>query len=264
MGLKATGSILNAMNLNSSNPAQVKSVTPVRIFEQAVEQIRELITSGAWPVGSKLPTEHDLSKQFNVSRSSVREALRVLEAEGLVEVKRGSGTYVTNQSVSHKVASELASWLGQREETLEQVLQVRESIEALSASLAATNASQQDLENVIAIIHRQEEIIGRIKDEDECVKELAALDTAFHLAISAMSGNDIANEIITHIMPAFVQGNQAVLYLSRRGPRMIKEHGKILAALESRNPAAAEKAMRDHIHRVCTEMIAIQKTGEDE
>ncbi len=251
------------MNSNRSDQPHLQKIAPFRVFEQAVEQIRELISAGTWVPGQRLPTEQDLSIQLNVSRSSVREALRVLEAEGLVEVKRGSGTYVCEPRANRRMGSDLARWLEQREETIEQVLQVRESIEGLSASLAANHATNNEIEDIQAILTNQITKVNELVDENERIKELAILDAAFHIAISTASGNDIAEEIISHILPAFNESNKAVLYLSRRAPRMIKEHGEIMAALKARDSAAAEKAMREHIRRVREEIVTLKKSEGD-
>ena len=96
------------------SPSRLIKVAPVRVFEQAVGQIRELIVTGAWAVGEKLPTEQDLGRQLEVSRSSVREALRVLEAEGLVEVKRGLGTFVCARPTVRPAPGSAGRWLSHR------------------------------------------------------------------------------------------------------------------------------------------------------
>ncbi|HEX7974408.1 MAG TPA: FadR/GntR family transcriptional regulator [Anaerolineales bacterium] len=237
----------------------LRRVEPVRIFEQAVEQIRSLIANGTWTPGDKLPTEQELGRQFNVSRSSVREALRVLESEGLIEARRGSGTYVVDSPAPGRSSRELAQWLVQREETLEQVLQVRERIEGLTASLAATLASGEDLAQIRAIVEEQARKIEEQGCEgDACVEMLARLDAAFHLAISSASGNDFAHEIISHVIPAFNASNKAVLYLRQRADTMEQEHREILAALEAHDPAAAEQAMHRHILKVRAEIMAIE------
>ena len=105
---------------------EFQKLEPVRVFEQVVQQIRELIVSGELQVGDKLPPEQELERQLSVSRSSIREALRVLEAEGLVEVRRGSGTYITSSTGRNRSRDEVANWLEQREEFLVQELEVRE------------------------------------------------------------------------------------------------------------------------------------------
>ncbi|HSQ25888.1 MAG TPA: FadR/GntR family transcriptional regulator [Anaerolineales bacterium] len=241
----------------------IRKVEPVRIFEQAVDQIRNLILTGELSVGEKLPTEMELSKLLNVGRSSVREALRVLEAEGLVEVRRGSGTYITSNRPANNRSIDLRQWLKLREESLEQVLEVRESIEGLSAGLAAMRATPDQVQDILEIAQTISEKLKHI-DENEANQaaffdELSRLDVAFHLQISQASGNDIANEIINHIIPAFQESNRAVLYLYRKALLMESEHQQIAQAIQARDHSAAETAMRHHIQRVRHDILQVTK-----
>lgn len=237
----------------------IQKLEPVRIFEQAVDQIRDLILSGELEVGQKLPTEMELSKLLNVGRSSVREALRVLEAEGLVEVRRGSGTYVTSNQPLNNHTIDLREWLKLREETLEQVLEVRESIEGLAAGLAAERATPEQIQQIWEISLSFSDKLKHI-DEHTAIQtsvfnELSQLDAAFHLQISQASGNDIANEIISHIIPAFQESNKAVLYLYRTALLAKEEHKQIAMSIQTRNSQAAEAAMRHHIQRVRQDIL---------
>lgn len=230
---------------------RLEKVNVQRIFEKAVEQIRDLIRTGSLAPGQKLPTEQELSKQLNVSRSSVREAIRVLEAEGLVDVRRGSGIYIADEPVQKQPGQNAEQWLEQREETLEQVLEVRESIEGLAAGLAATRASEAALAELRSIMQAQTQQIQAMQASGEIDYDLLAqLDAAFHLAVSAACGNDLAHEIVSHLVPAFNESNKAVLYLSRRMESMEKEHFVILSALERRDAAASTQAIRNHIASV--------------
>lgn len=232
-------------------PLRLQKVTPQRIFEQAVDQIRELIRTGSLSVGQKLPTEQELSKQLNVSRSSVREALRVLESEGLVDVRRGSGTFIAAPPARSQLDQNSAQWLEQREEALEQVLEVRESIEKLAVSLAASRASDAALSDLRGIVEAQShQIQTMLSSGEDDYDVLSQLDAEFHLAISAASGNDVVHEIIAHLVPAFNESNKAVLYVSRRMLNMENEHRAILQALEKRDPAAAAQAIQNHIASV--------------
>ncbi len=233
---------------------KLEKLSPVRLFEQASEQIRELIANNSWAKGEKLPNEQELSKQLNVSRSSVREALRILEAEGLVEAKRGLGTYVVD--TPEQKSNDLAHWLEQREETLEQLLQIREYLEGLSASLAASCARDDDLQGVHALADDLYEKIAQMDwTDDSATDELAELDAAFHLAISEIGGNNIVHEMISYIIPAFNKGNKALLYLRHRTGILESEHREIVAAIESRDPERAEKTMRSHIRRVRKDIV---------
>jgi GntR family transcriptional repressor for pyruvate dehydrogenase complex len=249
------------MGISDSSENKIQKIEPIRIFDQAIDQIRNSILEGTLAPGEKLPTEHEMSRQLNIGRSSVREALRVLEAEGLIEVKRGLGTFVTTKRINKETElQELVSWLEKREETIEQVLQVREFVEGLTSSLAATRATDNTLTEIRSIVEKLSKKINELKSSgDECIKEcldeLALLDASFHLAISEASENDIAIEIITHIIPAFNESNKAILYISKKLEIMDVEHRKILSALEARDPIEAEKAVRAHIRRVRSEIV---------
>jgi DNA-binding GntR family transcriptional regulator len=147
-------------------------------------------------------------------------------------------------------------FLEQREETLEQVLEVRESIEGLAASLVARTASGEALSEIRGIVEEQAALLDANGDPD--IDALARLDALFHLAVSGASGNDIAHEIISHLIPAFNESNKAVLYLGRRAQKMESEHHDILVALEAHDTTAAAEAMRVHIQQVKKEILGFQ------
>ncbi len=234
---------------------KLQKLEQVRLFEQAVEQIREIILSGIFAPEEKLPSEQELSKQLNISRSSIREALRVLETEGLIEVRRGAGTFVAARPFRGSLRSEYVHWLAKRKGSLKQLLQVRESIEGLTAALVASSGSDVVVEKLRAILQQQSTLIERDSEsEEEIIDSLARLDAEFHLTIGEASGNEIAYEIISHIFPAYNQGNKAMICVGRRQAQMAKEHTRIFNAIEARDPSAAERCMRDHIARVRSEI----------
>ena len=231
----------------------LKKINRIRVFEQAVEQLRSAIIEGQYRLGDQLPTEQELCAVLEVSRSSVREALRVLEAEGIIESRRGSGTYVSQQLSKLATRGEILKWLAQREESVIQILEVREGIEWLTASLVATTPDDTVIRNLNTIIEQQWAGI-KSAGRDPDVIELADLDVQFHLAISAASGNEIAHEIIAHIVPAFSAANRAVLWAGGNVEVSIREHEDIATAIEEASSSAAEKAMRQHIKRVRQEI----------
>jgi DNA-binding GntR family transcriptional regulator len=121
----------------------------------------------------------------------------------------------------------------------------------LTASLTAVRADDVTLANIEAILEKQAQVITELNSTGvECFDVLSQLDAEFHLAISNASGNDIANEIVSHILPAFNESNKAVLYLCHRAGNLETEHRAIMDALIARNPVAAEAAMRDHLIQV--------------
>ena len=234
---------------------KLRKLESERVFEQAVVQIRDLILSGALNPGDKLPTEAELTKQLDISRSSIREGLRVLESEGLIVVKRGTGTFVAENPFQRTIRSEYVHWLAKNEESLIQLLQVREGIEGLAASLAARIISDEAIKRLRDILEQQVALVSEsASSDDDRIDRLAGLDKDFHLEISLASRNNIAHEIISHIIPAYNFSNKAVLYVGGREKRMVQEHQKIFEAIKNRDSKAAETAMRAHIERVINEI----------
>jgi GntR family transcriptional repressor for pyruvate dehydrogenase complex len=186
---------------------------------------------------------------MDVGRSTIREALRVLEVEGLIEARRGAGTFVAPKSSWKTGKSDVAKWLEQREETLNQLLQVREYIEGLTASLAASVRPPE----LVSKLWETVDELSRMAGEHENKRDydtLADINTKFHLAISEASGNDIAHEIVSHILPPFSESNKKILFASETLDCQVREHHEIVQAIEAGNPEKAEALMRAHISRV--------------
>jgi len=230
------------------NKPKLHKVTRVRVFEGAVHQIRDAIMKGEFRSGERLPTEAELSSLFDVGRSTVREAIRVLEAEGLIEVRRGAGMFVRERSFLGATRGEILGWLSQQEDSVLQIMDVRIGIEWLTASLAAAQCGDELTQALRDIIAAQWEAANDPDGPD--VETLAALDVQFHTTISEASGNAVAHEIVSHILPAFAEANQAMLWVGKNIPDSIREHEAILAGIEAQNVSGAEKAMRAQLERV--------------
>jgi len=239
---------------------KLSKVNRVRSFEQAVDQIRSLIENGDLSTNDRLPTEVELSEQLNIGRSSIREALRVLETEGMIDVRQGAGTFVTPRSEWVSSRSEAVSWLKQRGESLIQLLQVREWLEGLCVELVAASPSPEVIEKLTQILNEMSEFIGEAGDDYSKLDlgKVADLNTRFHLTISYHSGNMIAHEILSHILPAFSESNKVVLYTNTRLELQASEHHEILQAIIDADKAKAVKCLRAHISRVSHEIQDIQ------
>src|SRR5438270_7377058 len=130
-----------------------------RIYEHIVEQIHALIREGRWAPGDQIPPERELAERFRVSRTSVREALRALEMQGVIESRQGGGTFVRTADTEALVPPLAAAILrGQRE--LAEVLEVRELIEPGIARGAASRASAEHISEVEALLDKQRQCIA--------------------------------------------------------------------------------------------------------
>src|SRR6516225_7673744 len=153
----------------------LQAVEPRRLYRQIADQIARLIASGEFPPGARLPAERELATSLGVSRASVREAIISLEIGGLVEVRVGTGIFVTESAAPTVVDRDAGP--GPFE-----LLQARKMVEGEIAALAASKACAQDLEAMRQSLARMETHV-----DDFAIRE--ASDREFHLAIAKATGN---------------------------------------------------------------------------
>jgi GntR family transcriptional repressor for pyruvate dehydrogenase complex len=248
---------MDAMESDPMSEPNLRQVKPVRLFDQVVELLQTLIAEGTWEPGDRLPSEAELGATYGVSRSVVREALRVLESKGLIEVRAGAGAFVATPHASFRAASEAIDWLASHRDSLRQLLQVRESVEGLTASLAASSVPEDVLSELQDIVRQQRQLAQFHSNLDAQVE----LDVRFHTLIAQVSGNAIAEEIIGRIVPAFCDSNRAVLYLRASMDHTLREHQAIVEALASGDPMRAEQAMRSHVARVRGDIESLRQAS---
>ncbi|MBP6221242.1 FadR/GntR family transcriptional regulator [Limnohabitans sp.] len=221
------------------------TVAPQRLYRQIAEQLRTLMVSGEFALGSRLPAERDLALQLGVSRPSVREALIALEVEGMIEVRTGSGIYVQRiqplakaTAASEADANTPADW-GPLE-----VMSARLLIEAEVAALAATHAKKTDIKAIKNGLQQMKLEAAR----DEVPREG---DEAFHEAIAKACGNSVLLDTVQR----YWQARNGPLF-ERLGDYFehpaswqaaISEHQQVLQAIEAHDPTAARKSMQKHL-----------------
>ncbi|RMF47458.1 MAG: FadR family transcriptional regulator, partial [Deltaproteobacteria bacterium] len=132
-----------------------KPIRPKKISEEIVEQIRNLISEGQLKPGDRVPSERELASVLGVSRPSVREAIMVLEAMGLVESRQGGGTYVRSLTES-SLADPLTSMVEKNPKMLYDLAEVRMGIETWSAYLAAQRATEEDIARIEELFREME------------------------------------------------------------------------------------------------------------
>ena len=230
-----------------------KRLKSIRLSDQAVGQIQELIYDGHFDVGSKLPSEAELGERLRISRSSIREALRILESKGVIEVRPGSGAYVSEHPFSFHGLGEAMEWLGGRKETLIQQLEVREVLEGFAIATLATRVTDQVFGELQKNI-QQREAAYQAMDTDA----ISAIDIEFHKIIAKSCGNQVVDGFIQLVVSKISCSNRAIVLLSSGSEASTHEHNQILEALQSKDPVLAEKAMRDHLKRVRLEVSALK------
>ncbi len=218
----------------------LQTVEPRRLYRRIADQISTLIRDGEYALGSRLPPERDLAKQLGVSRPSVREALIALEVEGLLDVRVGSGIYVTHPGKRRR-RDALQDDSGPFE-----VIQARWLIEAECAALAAKNANRAQLAAIRAA-HA-----GVIKESKRDHNPLAA-DRLFHVSIADASGNSALVLLVQILwdqrMGPLYRSLERKLEYPKMAAETVREHQAIVNAIARRDPRAARSAMRQHMNR---------------
>lgn len=217
--------------------------TPKResLHKQVADQLQELIIAESLLPGNRLPGERELAERMGVSRSVVREAIRVLSDRGLVCVKSGCGTYV--QEFTHKDAAasiELFLKLKHSPRALQDVYEVRRMIEVEAAGLAAQRASQENLRAM------EQAIAGMAAHKDD-PEAYTRYDVAFHAAVAAATRNDLLAVLLSPVTDLLTEMVRVSLHAPGAAEQGLAHHRSVLNALQSGDPAEARRAMLEHI-----------------
>lgn len=215
-------------------------VGKARLHDSISQQLKRLIEEGKLAPGDRLPAERELAERFKVSRNSVRDALRTLEARGLIEIRQGDGTYVRDVKPAN-LFSGLLDVLVEQKENIRTMLQARRAIEPGIAYFAALNGRPDDLRNLEAILARHED---KARQADPGVDE----DALFHAAIARMTGNPILISIMDLINQQSVTTRDIVLKYDNSAIR--HGHRAVLDALRANDAEGARRAMAQHIDEV--------------
>lgn len=209
-----------------------------RIYERVMEDIAALIDAGELRLGGKLPPERAMAELFRVSRSAVREAIRALQEQGLLESRHGDGTYVIARPEAN-AADALGRAMTGRRLDLEHVLQFRMVLEPEIAALAAEGATEADLAVLAACL------------DARCSGTAAAeADIAFHTALAQATGNPLFSDIVAAVRERLAETREEPFQSPERCRASRRAHRAILQAVASRDGEAARHAMKDHLHGV--------------
>ncbi len=221
-----------------------------RSYQRLASQLLTLIAQGEFKIGERLPSERALAERFDVSRTSVREATIALELQGVVEVRGGSGIYITQAPSAPVTPASFPGFMPATEPGPFELLRARCLIESEIASLAAETRKDGDLDRIFSALADMREHL-----DDKEANEAA--DQLFHLRIAESTGNSVLLQMVT------------AMWAQSKGPVWTKiehhfhtpelrlashaDHQLIFKALLARDPVAARSAMRAHLERVISE-----------
>jgi GntR family transcriptional repressor for pyruvate dehydrogenase complex len=212
------------------------------LTDEAIIELRAMIQSGKLPPGARLPAEHQLATQMGISRSGVREAVKVLEAARVLEVRRGDGTFVTSLAPTL-----LLEGLGFAVEllqgdTLLEVMEVRRLLEPATTGLAAQRITDEQLDELASALQT-------MADAASDPEQLMTADVAFHRAVAASTGNETLTSLLDGLSGRTVRARVwRGIVLGNVTQATIDEHRAIYDALRARDPFLAQSAALVHVN----------------
>lgn len=234
----------------AENTDMFVSLKPKRLSDSAVEQILNLVRQGHLDPGSKLPPERELITRLSVSRTSLREAIRILETMGVLRVVPGRGTWVRDDYAEPVLGGNL-SWLPKHSDDVFQIFEMRETLEVRAAALAAERGTPEQIAAVNAAVRRYEEAVNAGEAD-----ALADTDRAVHESISRASGNKYLIQVLDSVQDLVQDIRKVMVAIPGRPARIAQEHHPVLEAIQAHDPAAAARAMSHHVRNAEEEVRA--------
>src|ERR1700730_5120329 len=225
--------------MGSSPFAALRPLKRSRLFEDLVERLGQLVGGAGLAAGDRFPLERELSERLDVSRTSIRQAMVVLQSQGFVEVRHGEGVFLRRS----QGFGELLPRLLERRRLLPEVFEAREALEVKLAELAAVRRGRNDL----AAMRRA---LRRMTDEVAGGGTGIEGDTEFHDAIAAAARNKVLEHVIGGLADAIRESHEEALAEPGRAREATTAHRGILSAIEERSPQRAAETMRDHLRVV--------------
>ncbi|AVP54398.1 GntR family transcriptional regulator [Clostridium tetani] len=213
-----------------------------KIYEEVIEQIKDMIYKGILKKGDKLPSERDMVEKLQVSRTSVREALRSLEIVGLIESRQGEGNFI-KEDFEDGLIEPLSVMFMLQDSKSEEILELRKIIEVGTIKLAAERITESELEELNEL---KEKLKTPNKEEN-----LAEIDREFHYKIAAASKNFLLLGVlnaISALMESYIKdARKSILEEEGNRQELITQHENIFEALNNNSEDEAAEAMTKHL-----------------
>lgn len=216
-----------------------KPVKKTRVYEEIVVKIKDMLENGRLKSGDQLPGERELSEVFQVSRSSVREALRTLETQGFLESRQGDGTYIASKPVESLV-SPLASVIFSEKDSQMELFEMRRLIEPQLAYLAAERATEEEIAMMEQALVLQEEAVAKGETGTD-------VDKSFHYIMAKATKNKVLLRLTDSMRDLLAESRDKYLQVEGRPGKSISRHRQVLDAIKARDGELAAQIMLEHV-----------------
>lgn len=220
------------------------SVERKGISEQVADYIKQLIHEGKYKAGQKIPGEREMSAQLQVSRNTVREAYKILEAYGYVTVKHGTGVFVSSEE--EQIRKMTQSFFVTTDQ-VKDLFAIRKVLEEKAVEWAIENADEEQIMKLREIVLLSKEVADR---EIINYQKLFELDQQFHLSLTKMSKNSVLNRIMHNLIDLLGKSRMQSIQIPGRALQSIKEHEDIMNAIIAKDVSKAKKHMVLHLESV--------------
>lgn len=220
----------------------------ISVTDEVVNRIREMIVSGESKEGDRIPTEKELCERMGVSRTTVREAIRVLQALGYVTIRPGKGTFVANVNARFDVVN----WYDVTDAQYFDFMEVRMALEELSVRLAVTRASDNQIRELLEIQNSFEEAV----DNNDRLR-LIMLDELFHTKIVQYTNNQLLININKQLAIAFRPYRSRTFMDDRYYARAKEPHARIIICFQMRDAKLAVEELHKHLEESAKDMSVI-------
>lgn len=225
------------------------SISNKKVYEEVIEQIQKNIIDGDLKKGDRLPSERELSELMNISRTSIREALRVLESMGVVESIHGEGNFICSNT-EKSLLQPLSMMFKLNNGKYQDIFELRKVLEVENARLAAIRATDMDCRELLSIVEEMEE-----ESKDANRNEiLVELDKRFHNKVASMSKNCLIESLFNTtslLFERFIEDARSEIIQNDMADKfLLSQHHAICNGIIKKDEKEALKAMEDHMRYI--------------
>jgi DNA-binding FadR family transcriptional regulator len=211
--------------------------------DSVIATIRDLLITKRLRRGDRLPNEIELTKKLSTSRGSIREAMKILSAYGIIEIKRGNGTFISH-SMNDRLFDHLVFQMILSDTDRKMLTELRELIEIGIVKIVLTNATGEDLDVIRQAYSRMSDYVNAGGTDP---KVMTDLDCAFHLAIGKAARNELIRKVYEVTLDLFTPSIEKTHHQPDNSRRALRHHENILSGLEARDQAKTEAAVKESI-----------------
>ncbi|KKM10669.1 hypothetical protein SY88_12355 [Clostridiales bacterium PH28_bin88] len=216
------------------------------VYEKVVAELKAKILQGELKPGDRLPGERELSEKLGVSRTSLRESLKMLSASGLVNIRHGQGVFIAENDPEHYL-KQFASVALAGHDTIKDMFEMRRLLEGQAAYWAAQRCNEETVRELFQIVTDARQVAS-VKPTK--LLELAELDHKFHNSLAKATGNKVLLRLMYNLLDLMTDVRAHSLSIPGRAARSVEDHYRIALAIQERNNAAAQVAMYSHLDGV--------------